>query len=315
MFKVRFIYLLLVIANITACAGGPGASQPEVGTALPVTTAEITEVATAVSATMTETPTAAPRPTLAADEWKTLPIVPTISDTVRAIYQRGLEMGNNPNAFSKVGDCQTNTDFYLVDFDHTDRYSLGKEYAYLQGIIDYYQGSFSRTSLAMRDGFNVAAVLTPLRADPKKCEKGESPLACEYRSYNPSVALISLETNFNGRTSEDYGKYMRQIVEYTIEQGIVPILGTKADNKEGDNSINAEIARIANEYDIPMWNFWAAANPLPNHGFDIGLNDGFHLSFSRNFFDEPKNMRNAWPWRNLTALQVLDAVRRGLQEQ
>jgi len=315
MFKVRFIYLLLVIANITACTSGPGASQPEVGTALPVTTAEITEVATAVSATMTETPTAAPRPTLAADEWKTLPIVPTISDTVRAIYQRGLEMGNNPNAFSKVGDCQTNTDFYLVDFDHTDRYSLGKEYAYLQGIIDYYQGSFSRTSLAMRDGFNVAAVLTPLRADPKKCEKGESPLACEYRSYNPSVALISLETNFNGRTSEDYGKYMRQIVEYTIEQGIVPILGTKADNKEGDNSINAEIAKIANEYDIPMWNFWAAAHLLPNHGFDIGLNDGFHLSFSRNFFDEPKNMRNAWPWRNLTALQVLDAVRRGLQEQ
>ena len=48
---------------------------------------------------------------------------------------------------------------------------------------------------------------------------------------------------------------------------------------------------------------------------DTELNDGFHLSFSRNFFDKPKNMLSGWPWRNLTALQALDAVRRGLQEQ
>ena len=107
---------------------------------------------------------------------------------------------------------------------------------------------------------------------------------------------------------------MRQIVEYTISQGVVPILGTKADDVEGNNSINIEIAIIANEYDIPMWNFWAAAHPLPNNGFDTGLNDGFHLSFARNFFDEPKNMLNAWPWRNLTALQVLDAMRNGLSQ-
>ena len=33
---------------------------------------------------------------------------------------------------------------------------------------------------------------------------------------------------------------MRIIIEDTIAQGIVPILGTKADNFEGDNSINAD---------------------------------------------------------------------------
>ena len=107
---------------------------------------------------------------------------------------------------------------------------------------------------------------------------------------------------------------MRQIVEYTISQGIVPVLGTKADDLEGNDAINKEIAIIANEYDIPMWNFWAASYPLPNHGFDTDLNDGFHLSFSRNFFDQHKNMLSAWPWRNLTALQVLEAVRQGLSE-
>ena len=55
--------------------------------------------------------------------------------------------------------------------------------------------------------------------------------------------------------------------------------------------------------------------PLLEEHSKTKLNDGFHLSFSRNFFDKPKNMLSGWPWRNLTALQALDAVRRGLQEQ
>jgi hypothetical protein len=317
--KVRSVFILLIIA-LVSCTGGPEAMQPEAeSTAQPAThaisTPELitTEVPSGENAEGIAT-IVTPRPTLAPDEWKSLPVVPTVSDAMREVYQRGLAMGNDPNAFSKVGDCQTNTDFYLVDFDHPNRYSLGEEYAYLQETIDHYHGSFSRTSLAMRDGFNVAAILTPLRADPTQCEKGETPVACEFRHYNPSVALISLETNFNNRPAEDYGKYMRQIIEYTLDQGIVPILATKADNLEGDHSINAEIAKIAMEYDIPLWNFWAAANVLPNNGFDAQLNDGFHLSFARNFFDQPRNMLSAWPWRNLTALQALDAVRKGLQE-
>jgi hypothetical protein len=145
--------------------------------------------------------------------------------------------------------------------------------------------------------------------------KNENPIACEFRLHNPSIAIISLETNFSGRPADDYGKYMRQIIEYSIEQGVVPILATKGDNLEGDHSINAEIAEIAVEYDIPLWNLWAALQPLPNQGHSTELNDGFHLSFSRNFFDQPKNMLSGWPWRNLTALQALDAVRVGLQEQ
>lgn len=314
MFKVRYVFLFLMITSLTACAGAPETSQPGAAVTFASNSIEADSLAAKAPQTLTETPTAAPRPTLAADEWKTLPIVPTISGTARAIHQRGLEMGNNPNAFSKVGDCQTSTDFFLVDFDYQNRYGLGEEYAELQATIDYYAGSFSRQSVAVKDGFNVAAVLSPLRADPKICEKGESPLACEYRLHKPTVALISMETNFNQRSADDYGKYMRQIVEYTISQGIVPVLATKADNSEGDHSINAEIAEIANEYDIPMWNYWAAAYPLPNHGFDIGLNDGFHLSFSRNFFDQPKNMLSAWPWRNLTALQALEAVRENVSE-
>ena len=308
--KVRQLFLLSILL-LAACTTAPTAmAQPEIeSTSVP----EITEAATEEVAAATEESAPTPRPTLGPDEWMTLPVVPEVTDTAREIYARGQELGRDPTHFSKVGDCQTNTGFYLVDFDHEGWYGLG-EYAYLQDTIDYYQGSFSRTSLAMRDGYNVAAILTALRADPKQCEKGENPIQCEFRLHNPSIAIISLETNFNDRPADDYGKYMRQIIEYSIEQGVVPILATKGDNVEGDNSINAEIAEIAVEYDIPLWNLWAALQPLPNQGHDTELNDGFHLSFSRNFFDQPKNMLSGWPWRNLTALQALDAVRTGLNQ-
>src|SRR5688572_2192866 len=203
MVRVRFIFLLLILA-LTSCTNTPATSQPEVE-------ATIAQVESTESVEVTEEIPATPRPTLGPDEWKQLPIVPAVSEAMKEVYQRGIELGRNPNAFSKVGDCQTNTGFYLVDFDHEDWYDLGEEYAYLQDTIDYYEGSFSRTSLAMRDGYNVAAILTPLRADPEKCESGESPIACEFRLNNPSIALISLETNFNDRPADDYGKYMRQI--------------------------------------------------------------------------------------------------------
>jgi hypothetical protein len=85
----------------------------------------------------------------------------------------------------------------------------------------------------------------------------------------------------------------------------LPILATKADNWEGNHGINAAIARIAAEYEIPLWNFWLAVQPLPNHGVS---EDGFHLTYARNFFDDPVRMQSSWPVRNLTALQALDAV-------
>jgi len=120
-----------------------------------------------------------------------------------------------------------------------------------------------------------------------------------------------METWWSEKPAEEYDKYMRRVIDRIIETGALPIIATKADNLEGDYSINATIAQIAYEYDIPLWNFWAAVQPLSNHGLS---SDNFHLTFARNFFDDPVRMKSAWPWRNLTALQTLDAVRRGLTE-
>ena len=85
----------------------------------------------------------------------------------------------------------------------------------------------------------------------------------------------------------------------------MPVLATKADNVEGDGGINEVIVRLAKEYDVPLWNFWAAVQPLPYHGL---TNDRFHLTWARNYFDQTDIMENAWPWRNLTALQAIDAL-------
>ena len=119
--------------------------------------------------------------------------------------------------------------------------------------------------------------------------------------------MISFETWWADKPSSGYEDRLRAVVEYVLSQDVVPILGTKADNLEGDHSINKAIVRVAIEYEIPVWNFWAAANQLPSHGLTV---DGFHLTYAQNYFDSPERMQMAWPWRNLTALQSIDAVYR-----
>jgi hypothetical protein len=262
--------------------------------------------------TLTPTITATPDVRLDPADWQTWPIVPVVSEKMKDLYRSGLAQGNDPAHFSKVGDCQNITTYFLAMFDDPEQYSLGEDYAYLQPVIDQFEGSFSRESIATDGGMNVAAVLSHLRANQDACERLESPLQCELRLYNPSIVLISMEETW-GRDNpvEKYEKYMRQVIEIVIDSGAVPILGTKASNLEGDHQINRVIANLAYEYDIPLWNFWLAVQPLPTHGL---LEDGFHLTHGRNFFDDPSNLKRAWPVRNLTALQVIDAVWRQLNE-
>jgi hypothetical protein len=235
-------------------------------------------------------------------------VIPTVSQTARDIYQRGLQMGNNPRAFSKIGDCQAVPPYFLAPFDYgVGAYTIGA-YGSLNAAIEHFSGSFARQSIAANSGFNVATVFVPLWADPQRCLRNESPLACEFRLHRPSIALISMETWWGGDAS-GYESYLRRIVEFSIAKGTVPILATKADNIEGNGSINAVIVKLAAEYDVPLWNFWAAVQPLPSHGLHP---DGFHLTWERPFYDDPAVLEKAWPVRNLTALQAIDAVWRGL---
>lgn len=324
-FVLRCVILLSII--LPACSPNgqtqhPTAASTPIATSTTVATAQVISLASPVSETVSDThELSAPTPIIATpapDFWKDLPVIPTgISDRVREIYQRGLEMGNDPNAFSKVGDCHSVNPYFLTDFDLGEGvYDLG-DYASLQPTIDYFHGSFSRTSMAAKKGLSTAGVLASLWSDWKYCSSNETPLDCEFRLHRPSFAIISLGTNEAFDVKKDPSTFegrLRRVIEHSIDQGVVPILSTKADNAEGNHYINYVTARLAMEYQLPLWNFWRAVQPLPEQG----LRNPEHLTFaptkSYTDFSKPENLNYGMQMRNLTALQMLDLMRREINE-
>jgi hypothetical protein len=274
--KVILIVILAIL--LTGCGKAPivvNAAQP------PVTTTESSSTPDLVPETQASVqPSLTITVTQTTDWWKSLPIVPEgVSRRMVEIYQNGLARGRDQGRFSK------------------------------------FKGSWDRASLAVKGGMNVSAVQTLLFTDLKECGKNETPMACEIRKYNPSIVIISFEETWSAnKLASNYENRLSSVVEYVLSQDIVPILGTKADNVEGDYSINAAITAVAAKYEVPLWNFWAATDPLPYHGIAPDDPDHFHLTFAKDYFDDPVRMENAWPWRNLTALQSIDAVYRALND-
>lgn len=257
---------------------------------------------TVPSPTITTTYTATPDTRPLPEDWMEWPVVPEPTSRVYEIYQKGIELGNDPHQFSKIGDCQNVREAFMGLFDKPGWYILRDENANLQPVIDWFAGSFDRDGSAVKGGFNAASVLNPIWADQSICEPNESPVECELRVHNPIFAFVSMELWWNGRTTERYEEYMRQILDTLIENGVVPILATKADNVEGDHALNLTTAKLAYEYNLPLWNFWAEAQTLPNKGMDPQRNDGFHISYQ------------AWTVRSFSALRTLDVMWRSVQD-
>lgn len=253
------------------------------------------------------TPTATPLPTLTPfpATWQDWPVVPTVSDRVREIYERGQVKGRNGRMFTVLGDSNSLPDVFMSVFDNPERYSLGTEYAYLEPAIKNFLMAFSTTHVTVGSGFTFATMFAGFMADPEVCKPTENPIQCEFRVNNPAFMIIVLGSNHMGVPTSSHEEYLRDILDYAISEGIVPILATKADNMEGDNSINEMIVKVAADYDLPVWNFWRAVQDLPGKGL---TEDDFHLSYAHSFFDDPDRMIAAWPWRNLTAMQTLDVV-------
>lgn len=318
----HFICLAFITCLLVACAApqptaAPTTAETEaVETASAATEIAITEAITAVPTDPTEFTVTPATPTA---KWINLPVVPEVSPAMIEVFERGLAAGREPNRFSKIGDCQNITTYFLAMYDG-GTYRLGDEYAYLQPTIDYFAGSWARKSLAVKGGLNVIAVQNPMwtaavEQYTKKvgtCKKGETPLVCELRDNNPSFALISMEESWAG-SYDLYDINMRQIVEYVLSLDIVPILATRTETLTQDRQINDIIVQIAEDYQVPLWNFGASVASLPDAGKRD--NDEFHLTEGRPFFDDPEMMTKGWPWRNLTALQALDAVSRGVGAQ
>ncbi|MCZ7667282.1 MAG: SGNH/GDSL hydrolase family protein [Chloroflexi bacterium] len=192
--------------------------------------------------------------------------------------------------------------FFTV-FDN-GRYQLG-DYQYLQNVIDYYAGAYSRTGVAAENGWSAATILSTKWANNEYCYENETPLACEIRLNNPSLILIHFGTN---DWTETYETNMRQIIEFSISEGIVPVLITKANRIDQTNERNAILRQLAAEYHIPVWDFDVIAATLPDRGL---AQDEAHLSVGNDFdYTDSQNISQGYEAFNLTGLLFLDAFLR-----
>lgn len=231
--------------------------------------------------------------------------------TMREIYEQGQALGRNPQAFTRIGDSTIEPPHFFYRFDDADAYHLAN-YGYLQRTIDYYAGSFSHDSVAVIRGLHTWSVFDPMWS-PRACNVGEHLLDCEFRLHNPSIIIIRLGTNDNVQADLTRESY-EQIVSYSIANGVIPILGTKADRFDGEDSpVNTIIREIASAYHVPLWDFDLVASTLPSNGLG---RDNIHLSF---FYEHDWRLDNAFETghglHNLTGLIVLDEILQALQDE
>lgn len=226
--------------------------------------------------------------------WQAAPVVPVISEYARAVYRAGVAQGNDPYRFSILGDCQS-LSWRLFQRLDWDTYDLPPEEDYLESTRRNFYGSFARQGIATASGATVASMFSVYWADPTQCRANETPLACELRVYNPSVIIVSLGTNETMPPAE-FENYLRRIVAYALERNVLPVLATKADEYTSGHPYNEIIARVAYDNDIPLWNFWAAVQHLPNGGIKADDPRGIHI------------VSDAYPIKRVTGLQTLHAV-------
>jgi len=245
-------------------------------------------------------------------------VISNVGSTSRQIFERGQQLGNRRDVFSKVGDSLTVATFVLYPFGW-GTYNLGP-YQHLQTAVNFFSttnaregNSFANVSLAADNGWTTRDLLDPARARGGVCQAGETPLACEYRVVKPSVALILIGTNDVASVPvNEYAGNLQRIVQITIENGIIPVLSTIPTRFGYDvTPYNQTIIQTAQANGIPLWDYWSAMQLLPNGGLSA---DGMHPSYpsetdfaaAANFTGD--NLQYGYVIRNLTALEALDAV-------
>jgi len=229
-------------------------------------------------------------------DWKEWPVIPSVDLSIRAIYEYGQTLGNDPHAFSIFGDCQSRPDAFLGVFE-TDPTALKMLSPELRQTVLNFEGSFDRESPTSQDGTTPGALLwAQWHRGDYGCTFAETPVECELRIHRPSFVLIQIGTHFESRNTE----YLRRIITQLMDAGVVPILATKADNRELDDRINRDMALLASEYDLPLWNFWAALSDIPNRG--LYVMEGRELQGAI-YLNEEASLRH-----RMTGLEVLNTV-------
>lgn len=336
-----FLVGILCLVGLAACAAPTAVPTPvptlsiSPATATPVATAV---VESAVSHTAVQTPadtavaTATATPTLPPTNTPLPSVAPTATDTptatptplpplngltiqdilimdeataanARQIYANGQQWGRDPRAYSVLGDSTVMTPHLLARFDRDDLI-LG-EYAYLQPTVAHFRGVWKRFGVATNYGLHAWSVFDPLWADKNWCVPNEDLLTCEFRLQNPAFLFVRLGSNDAGSPS-GFSYNVRLVIEQAIANGIVPIIITKPDRFEGDNTNNEILRQLAADYLVPIWDLDRVAETLPGKGLDT---DQVHMvEYPANDFTDPAVFSSGHAMQDLAGLMVLYAI-------
>jgi hypothetical protein len=314
---------------LAACSGAAGQAAPGEpgGPAAPLAAAPLPTLIPSVTPTIPPTNTPPPTPTPVPSDTPTPSPTPSPTPTpvllnglpldrvlllpaavrehIVEIAERGRVLGRDDKTFSRIGGSVSAT-FHLMGRFDTGPYDLGP-YAELQPTIDQYAGSFSRVGQGAMRGLTAHAALDPAWSDDAICQPNETPADCEIRQQNPSVAIIVLGTNDIGE-GQQFEEDMRALLAHLLDQGIVPILVTKADRFEGrDNRNNAIIRSLASELELPLLDFDFIAGTIPGRG--MGADDVHLVLYDSYDYTDPRAFRTGYGVLNLVSLMMLDAVR------
>jgi hypothetical protein len=270
-----------------------------------------------------------------AAEWEELPVVPTLEPPVighlEKVVDRGEAFGNRPGVFAKIGDSITASPSFLQGLAcWAPRLGTWGE---LRGTLELYgeapvprgveeaqcpvSNSFSRLGIAAMGGWRVVDALSPREPFPE-CE-GLPAVSCELQLLHPSVALIMFGTNdLEDFNAVDFRRELARLVRLVSSAGTIPVISTIPPRAQPRFSprvarFNAEIAALAENRALPLWNFWRQLTEpeVPGSGLS---EDGVHPSAlcppctAVDF--RPGGLRYGYNLRNLGALLVLDRLRR-----
>ena len=210
--------------------------------------------------------------------------VPKITPEQRGVWQAAVAAGKDPYFFTVVGDCNSQPPVYLqrLASGQFDASSLSPR---MQAIVQQFAKSFGRISLAAKGGFGSAAMMDPAWADGALCTPttGDSAYACELRVSRASIVFISLGTQ-EQYDWKNFEKNFRPLIEHAKAKGVLPVLVTKADDIETaagaeSGTINTIIRKLAQEYNVPLLDFFAATRELPYGGLINESDRNFHQSY------------------------------------
>ena len=103
-----------------------------------------------------------------------------------------------------------------------------------------------------------------------------------------------------------FDESIREAVQYAIDNGVIPVIGTKADRHEGSNENNEILRQIAADFRVPLWEYDLVAATMIGRGLDT---DGVHMTgFYSHDYTLPEAYQSGHAMHNLTALMVLDTL-------